>query len=437
MKDVSVWHANNKTDTKKPSPQTQASKLISEWKADSSKKATKTYFQNNTFAPIKVNKIQIVADENKEFKIKHATNNMEISKRTKFKNADAYKNQEKRVWEAGTGDFQTDDHALELIKMNAKLFTREEINVARFEKFSRYGYLDPYNHITSNSLREYLFFTKPDLHIINYKTHKLNKQLADNAFFIDLYGRYQNVITQLQRSAIEEPTQFPFVNLLSFSVNSSLDLPGISSQNIDTPQTIFGNNYEYRGSGEASDDNPKFSLEFKDTKHLDLYMFFRAYEEYEVMKRHGLVTPPRKAYTKNRVLHDQMGVYKFICADDGRIVHYSYICGVKPENVPRDAFSNISNFDNGITFTIDFTGAFIEDMNPLILRDFNLTTDPRRIACKNERMPLYKGKKDANKWIVYGSGQGYGQFAKTAYVVGTQYKTGKEQRPFYKLVWIM
>lgn len=410
--------------------------VISKFKKDQPKQTTKTAdkYQDRVPQPTKLKKIKIVTDEKNGLRVKYANSNQDLPKLSMKE----YMLGTKDAWNEGSSEYGASDNQLKLIKINAKLFTREEINGARFTKFNRYGYLDPYNHISSNSMREYLFFTKPDLHIVNYKNGALNKQLVDSAFFQDLYLRYPDVIKQLQRCAISEPTKYPFANLLSFSVNSSLDLPGVTSQNIDTPQTIYGNNYEYRGSGEASDDNPSFSLEFKDTKHLDVYMFFRAYEEYEVMKRHGIVTPPRKAYTENKVLHDQMGIFKFIVGDDNRIIHYSYIWGVKPENVPRDAFSNVANFDNGLTYTIDFKGAFVEDMNPLILRDFNYLTEPMvtKWIGHYEKMGLYKGRKDADGDIICGSGQGYGQFARSAYIEGVQHKVGYDTRRFYRLVWI-
>jgi hypothetical protein len=41
-----------------------------------------------------------------------------------------------------------------------------------------------------------------------------------------------------------------------------------------------------------------------------------------------------------------------------------------PKSLPRDVFSN-PNFDNGLSYSIDFKAAFYEDMKPDILADFN------------------------------------------------------------------
>ena len=76
-------------------------------------------------------------------------------------------------------------------------------------------------------------------------------------------------------------------------------------------------------------------------------------------------------YVFNKILHDQFGIYKFIVAEDMEtIVHYSYFCGCFFSSLPRDSF-NDANFDEGIKYGVDIKCAFMEDMNPMILNDFN------------------------------------------------------------------
>ena len=48
---------------------------------------------------------------------------------------------------------------------SANIFTKEQIREGRFNQFARYGILDPYNEHSGS--REYLFFSKPDLHIFD------------------------------------------------------------------------------------------------------------------------------------------------------------------------------------------------------------------------------------------------------------------------------
>lgn len=255
---------------------------------------------------------------------------------------------------------------------SANLFTKNEIKTGLYNKTFRFGLLNPYGAIAS--AREYLFFTKPDLHILNMNDDgtlanmNLNSVLADIPFWVDLWNtRRETTIKSLQISSAGSD---PFNHLLQNQIASNLDVPGLSSEMIDTPTNMYGVGYSYRGSSEASDDNPEFSLEFKDTRYLDTYMYFKAYEEYETLKHHGVISPS-KYYITNKILHDQFAIYKFIVDEDMEtIIYYGKMYGVTPKSLPRDVFSN-PNFDNGISYSIDFKAAFYEDMKPDILADFN------------------------------------------------------------------
>ena len=99
-------------------------------------------------------------------------------------------------------------------------------------------------------------------------------------------------------------------------------------------------------------------------------MFFKLFDEYERRKFAGSVTPPNENYIINKILHDQMCIYKFIVSDDGEsLIYWAKISGVYPTSVPRDSFSSIDPGE--IKFSISFKSSFVEDMDPIILQDFN------------------------------------------------------------------
>lgn len=312
------------------------------------------------------------------------------------------------------------------------IYSREEIQQARYTKFARFGkILDPFTRL--NNTTEYLFFVKPDLHIMDGASGRLNPELENEPFFVELLYRYPDVISQLQRSSRNDSQ--PFAQLLSFHVNSGLDLPSVSASTMDTPATIFGTAYEYRQDGESSDENHQFSLEFTDTKYLEVYMFFKAYEEYHKLKKYGSVTPPDiDKYIVGKVLHNVMGVFKFLVAEDMEtIVYYAYAWGVMPLSVPREAFSS-AEFDGGITFSVDFKAAFIDDMDPLILNDFNNLTAP---LCNGKPdIPIYDIGIDEDTKEMNGKGRINGILPTTAYVAEDVAPTidynGKSK---YKLKW--
>lgn len=272
--------------------------------------------------------------------------------------------------------FLNEKDAFRNTRHKAGLYSRDEIDL--YNSIYRFGRLDPYNTLTNT--KEYLFFVKPDLHIIKMDNdHKkvygktLNDGIKGHPFFEELYTKYPHIIYQLQSSA--DPTKNPLSYLLTNTVISNLDMPGLDSDTIDNPSNLFGTAYDYRTSSEKSDDNFSFSLEFKDTMHLDVYHFFKAYEEYETLKAHGQVYPMMK-YVSDKVLHDNIGIYKIMVDSDmSTIIYYAYFCGVMFTSLPRDAFNN-PDFTEGVSFTVNMKAAFVEDMNPLILYDLNNLVKP-------------------------------------------------------------
>ena len=284
------------------------------------------------------------------------------------------------------------------------LFSNSEINSLKFNRFARHNVFNPNDYIPYS--HEILFFTKFDLHITKIdedggdgKSLKLIDELSGDAYFRRLMeedGKDSNykIIRGLQLSAYKDDTKYnsklnPFVNLLTFACKGGLNLPSINATTVDTPTNAYGTNYYYRGSGEAEDDCPSFSLEFKDNKNLDVYRFFKTYDKYETLKSHGVI-PPITKYIRNKILYDQCGIYKFTLAEDwSRILHYAYYWGAFPTNVPREAFDQ--DIDNGLSYTIDFKAAFVDDMDPNILVDFNQLTKKLWNKCISGKRPLRRG----------------------------------------------
>lgn len=291
----------------------------------------------------------------------------------------------------------------DLIKSN-NIYNKK--NNQWYTTFNRFGCIDPYNGVSNT--REYLFFTKPDLHIYEPGTRTLNPELSNSSFFNELHERYPDVIGQLQRSIETEKTRnfYPFMNILSNTVKNTLDMPEITSEDIDTSATIFGTSITYRGDGWSSDENYEFSLEFEDTRYLELYHLFKAYDEYEKLKRIGIVTPPNingaevlngvnyNSYIENRELHDQFALYKIVVDEDyQKILYYAWLCGVYPKTVPRESFSDI-RLDNGLRHTVTFKAQFIDDMKPYILANLNTLINNSMALTENSTfLDIYDSKK--------------------------------------------
>ena len=259
----------------------------------------------------------------------------------------------------------------------------EESQIDRFNKFSRFGFFDPYN--TNSVTREYLFFTKMDLHLFANDNISLNPELMNIPFFNNCFNSYKNTMYQLQWSARHETNNSPFCNLLTNSVSSSLDLQDISIDKLETAANIKGTKLEYPLPTVTPSNLQEFNLEFNDTKFLDVYMFFRIWYEYELLKINGQVTPPDVFYIHNKILHDQMSLYRIVVGEDMEtIIHWSKFWGVYPTVIPRSVMNDV---EGPIKFSASFSSQFVEDMDPTILADFNLIVQD--LVAGKEDIPIY------------------------------------------------
>jgi len=252
-----------------------------------------------------------------------------------------------------------------------------------YDKFFRFGCLNPSDHLSGT--REYIFWTRPDLNILK-PNGELNTAIENDSFFKDCRKRYRKVIEQLQGSL----TNKPFVNLLSGMVKSSLEIPGYSCNDIDGPATSYGDQIRYRGSTLTSEsDGYEVSLEFQDTKYLELYTFLKIYDTYENYKQMGVIGPDEK-YTLNKQLHDQMCLYKVIVSEDFEtIIFWAKGWGVYPKNVPVDVFSNMDTMTDTLRYSINFHVEWFDDMDPAILSELHcLGNDPSYTGDGNT-IPLY------------------------------------------------
>lgn len=284
---------------------------------------------------------------------------------------------------------QNGNDIFDFIKRSHGLYQRNDIDI--FSRRYRFGLFNPYE--TLSTTREFLFFTKPDLNIYarddssGTLTGSMNTALANSPYWKELNKRYNDIIKCLQLSYGGKSD--PFNHLLENMCISNLNIPSLEAETIETATNTYGVSISYRGSSEASDDGFEFDLEFKDTKYLPIYQFFKAYDEYEILKHHGTVGPWR-GYIMDKVLHDQFAIYKFLVDEDMEtIIYYAKFFGVMPKSLPRDVFSS-SSFDSGLSYSVSFKSAFFEDMNPLILSDFNAISKsfydslPYRIDVYNE-----------------------------------------------------
>ena len=252
---------------------------------------------------------------------------------------------------------------------------------------NRFGWID-YKWSVVNFAREYLFFTKPDLYIMDGSTvnnAKLSASLYDNPFFMDAFQNHKNVLNQLQYSVADAGgMKCPFMFILTNAVTSKMDIPGISAESQESTSNLYGTSINYRTHSLKSDNGYDFTLSFQDTKSLEVYMLAKAYDEYMRLRKTGQIdilnnntesnADIYKNYVVSKVVPEQFSVYKFVILDDGEtIAYYAKATGVFISDVPRSEFTDPAN--DGIKFSLSFHANFVEDNNPMILYEFNKITN--------------------------------------------------------------
>ena len=88
------------------------------------------------------------------------------------------------------------------------------------------------------------------------------------------------------------------------------------------------------------------------------------------------------------MLHDQVSIYKFIVTEDGyRIIYWARITGCYPNNIPREAFSDMTS-GGPQKLTVGWKGHFVRDMDPVIIYQFNQIVSSMVNATSRD-LPLY------------------------------------------------
>lgn len=318
----------------------------------------------------------------------------------------------------------------------------------RFSRFSRYGYIDLSGEFLTGT-REYLFFSKPDLHLFDPKGN-LYEPLRTNPFLVEAFNHYRFSFYSLQQtfptyvegrpndssigtvnssSATVFDLKSKFIPLLSNMATSTLDLGDITANDVEGNRNLYQINTTYREGSLTSDLAYEFSIEFKDTKYLDVYMLFKIYDEYCRHKYMEEIEPVSQDYIMNKIYPEPFSIWKIIVDDTDRILYWAKAIAVTPMSVPRGA---MSNFENQIKLTVNFKAQFVKDMDPVNLMELNHLTKSSIINSGEKGIVLPSGGETwvGYPWIVSDGTAGMHTFARTGD------NTTGSNRKCYRLVWI-
>lgn len=281
----------------------------------------------------------------------------------------------------------------------------------KYHTINRFGYGET-GGISSTT--EYLFFTKPDLNMLESGGMNIVSELQADPFINDLFRRDSRVLHQLQKSA--NPSSGSFMVLLNNSVRSKLDIPTISSKQIETSANLFGTKMSYSKHSFESDEDHEFSLDFEDDKTTPVYNLFKLWDYYMSLKAIG-VAVPQDHYRDSKIIHDQISIFKIVVDETMmNILYIAKVIGCYPIGVPRDFFSDISD---KLLYSVSFKANFVDDNTPLIINDFNNLSS----NTVGGSLPLFSTENNRPD----------GRWAKGAYI--EKYDYGNKPGHGYRLKW--
>lgn len=278
------------------------------------------------------------------------------------------------------------------------LFTMKDANW--YNKCNRYGWIDPYDH--DRIVKEYLFFTKPDLNIFadgatQANVENLTADMKNISTIAEVAARNPYILGQLQSSVKDPDDKYnPFMFLLSNAVASRLDLPAKSADSQESTQNIMGTSIQYRGHSHKSNNGYDFSLTFNDTAYLEVYNLVNCYDKYMEAIKLGFASP-KDQYIINNIISDQFSIYKFLVGSDGEtIIYYAKLVGCYFTDVPRTEFSDPA--ENGFKYSLSFHAQHVFD-DPWIIQDFNSVA----VSRKADFLPIYNSDTGMvnNQWARY------------------------------------
>lgn len=276
--------------------------------------------------------------------------------------------------------------------------------------FYRFPRIDPYNYV--DGAREYLFFTKPDLPLVNQAEAIgpdvfLTEPAKNINYFRDLAdspGYRESVFKNLSYSASKAAGDAcPFIRILSNRKTSNMDVPDIQVEEIETAVNQYGAKILYPTSSQGNDEDLDFNIEFEDTRFLEIFHMFKVWDYYRILKWYGAVSMgsfiERNAdagvtgtiaesagigtayqgsinnyadYVFCKVLHDHIRIFKFLVDNDGETILYAASAiGCYPKTIQRSAFSEIAE-RGPLKISIGFKiSGWFEDNFTNTINDFN------------------------------------------------------------------
>lgn len=240
-----------------------------------------------------------------------------------------------------------------------------------YQNFDRFYSIYPDLELTN--FRQYVFFVRPDLNILDEANPKNICVDCENDYFLrDMVERHPTVVMQLTDQLSQEHDFIPFL----VGRTESLQIPDLSIKNYSISQPYTNLLMPYAGNAWESKTGGTFDVTFRDDRHLRIQKLFQTWIHYMDSVQRGMIKPKKKYLMYNKFDY-AASVYYFVCDIDGTtILWWSKYTGVFPTTVPNSNLSFNLRGDYDGKLSIPFVYFYHEALNPFIFHDFNRNSNP-------------------------------------------------------------
>jgi hypothetical protein len=239
-----------------------------------------------------------------------------------------------------------------------------------YKNFNRYGKIFPENELSS--FITYVFFVRPDLNLFVKGDNKtLNTDIANDPFFAYVQNTNPYILKSLSIAGLG--TNHNFLPIL-FDRIESFPITDIILKDYELAQNFTGQRKFYAGNALDSTTGIRIDISFREAKDLIITQLFQAWVTYinnVILDK----AKPDPNYIYSKEFDYMSSVYFFACEPDGETIVFPHkTIGLFPTTVPLSniSFNRLGNIDNRVS--ISFCSSFCDYFNPLIYKDFNLSS---------------------------------------------------------------
>lgn len=299
-----------------------------------------------------------------------------------------------------TGDTYVSPAMLEtegIIPLSDKILPKGD----SFRQINRYRIYD--NDFLASSIG-YIFFTKPDLNLINFnnptsKDSSGPTEISHLKYDTFLYAFAmtelgQKIMSSLTLSNITyRSSNNNFINILT-NLAENFDTKDVQMRTTEIGENFYGYKMSVPSTFIDSVTPDSFSINYTETSDLRITYLHKVWMDYMQAVKLGTISP-KEIYRKNKIIDYMSSVYFFLCGEDGQSIKYfSKLTGVYPTNVPYSGLSWQLGQGGLKRMSVIYQYSFKEDLDPQILMDFNMLTSSSATTNKNS-LPA----NIANNWV--------------------------------------